>query len=112
MTRDWLIALAALASSALTMLISALVRNATESTKATIEDISRFRTELLDQIAAMKLELREVQTEVDKWKERYWRLYGFLVSWCSKEGIPVPVFHDENDNPKLSDNPQLNDNED
>jgi len=105
MTRDWLIALSALASSALTMLITALVRGATDSNRATIQDISKFRAELLDQIASMKLELREVQTEVDKWKERYWRLYGFLVSWCSKEGIPVPIFHDENDNPKLeSDN--------
>lgn len=97
MAPDWLIALAGLAGSVLTILVSSLVKNATDSNTATIQDISKFRAELLDQLASMRIELKEVQTEVDKWKERYWRLYGFLVSWCSKEGIPVPVFHDEID---------------
>ncbi|HYW95027.1 MAG TPA: hypothetical protein VE870_05525 [Bacteroidales bacterium] len=99
MTRDWLIALAALASSALTILISALVRGATENKSATVQDMIRFRSDLLTEVAALRRDLKQVEKEVNVWKERYWRLYGFMVSWGSKEGITVPVFHDDDDEP-------------
>lgn len=94
MTRDWLIALAGLAGSAITVLITALVHGATAEKAANVKDLIQFRADLLSRVTSLESDQQAMQKELNIWKERYWALYGFVSTLCSREGIPIPKFHE------------------
>ena len=96
MAPDWLIALSGIVGSVLTILISSIVKNATESDAAEIKDLTQFRADLVSRISRLEENQSRLQLQLDKWKGRYWRLYGYVATLCTQQGLPVPNFHDDN----------------
>ena len=89
--------LAGVIGSIITILVTAIIKNATESDAAEIKDLTQFRADLVSRISRLEENQNRLQLQLDLWKGRYWRLYGYVATLCTQQGLPVPNFHDENE---------------
>lgn len=61
---------------------------------------TQLRDELRTEVGSLRDEMRAVETDLDKWKNRYYRLLAYVNEMrvkCITAGVDVPAFDEELD---------------